>query len=135
MPRHDGREPAADRLPALEALVQDAVSVVEAATRVPEAGAEAEAEPAAAEAAAEAAVAEVAAEAEVPAAAAPGAPRAFVWETARFSTSEYLEGCLWTTQMYVDGVCGDYAWEYSRLIAPSMRVQPWDVVLQQISKS
>jgi hypothetical protein len=40
----------------------------------------------------------------------------------RFDTLSYIEGCLWTVQMYVDGGCPDYAFEYAREVAPAATV-------------
>ena len=42
-----------------------------------------------------------------------------VFATTRFDTRAYLSGVLFTVQMYVDGVCPDYAWEYTHPHAPT----------------
>ena len=41
------------------------------------------------------------------------------FKTVRFDTVGFLGGVLFTVQMYVDGVCPDYSWEYTPPHAPS----------------
>ena len=37
----------------------------------------------------------------------------------RYNVARYLEGVLWVVQMYADGYCPDFSWEYAAEIAPS----------------